>query len=117
MASAFQTLQSVTFAFPYIAAIDTHSMLKQSTFLAHEAPVHFWQSAELVHCVLDQVHDAADQDIEKAIGWLTDISSERPDLSIELWSLEISKEGLQVHQFPVENWVSEDHFPCYVYQF
>lgn len=92
-------------------------MLKQSTFLVHEAPTHFWQSAELVHCVLDKVHDAADQNIEKAIGWLTDISSEKSNLSIELWSLEISKDGLQVHRFPIDNSVSEDHFPCYVHQF
>lgn len=115
--SAFQTLQSVQFEFPYLIAIDTDAMLKQPTSSTQEAPVHFWQSGELVDRVLDQVHDAADQDIQKAIAWLEEISPGESDLAVEPWSLQISKEGLQVHQFPIDNWISEVHFPCYVYQF
>jgi len=115
--SVFPTLQSVQFEFPYLIAIDTDAMLTQSTSSGDEAPVHFWQSGELVHRLLDQIHDAADQDIQKAIDWLTEISSGKSDLAVEPWSLQISKEGLQIHQFPIDNWISEDHFPCYVHQF
>ncbi|MGO4353793.1 hypothetical protein AB4Z25_17920 [Rhizobium sp. RAF36] len=82
-------------------------------------PFAFWKSSDFIHKALDHVYDAADNDVQQVIDWLTENATVDETQPIDEWSLALSSAGVQIERCGIDQWIQGNSLdgPHYLYQF